>query len=135
MFTAKNGKLLFEAVIHSVRSLTDRSLSITLHTQEVPKGQGGLLIDLNQQFVAVMIKPHDEGLDQEDWDDLEDFNPDKFDISKDKSPSKLLRNTLFIRWKLAGKPGGDFDFWYVSRINRYIEHEKVIIKRLDPSKH
>lgn len=132
MFTQKGDKLFFEAIVQSVRTLKDRSASITLHTQEIARGQGSLLLDLNQCFVKVIIAEVDDEVTKDDLEDLEDFKPDKFDIPKDKSPSKRLRDTLFIKWVKLGKPGGEsnYDAWYIQRIEEYILHEKKQIDKL-----
>lgn len=47
-----------------------------------------------------------------------------------KTPSQRLRNSLYVLWEQRDKPGGDFDTYYLSQMNRLIESIK---SKLEPS--
>lgn len=122
-------KIIFDCTVEGIRGLKDGTISLTLHTQEMSADGAGVLFAMNQKYLYVVLKPADE-INPNDIDGLEDFQPDKFDIPKDKSPSKRLRDIIFIRWDKQGRPGGDFDVYYKNRIEKYIAHERTVINTL-----
>lgn len=119
----ENGLVVFDAQISSVRTLRDKSASITLHLQEIPKGRGGTLMDLNQEHVAVMIKPFAESFSLEEAKEVVEFEPGKYDIDTQKSPSKRLRNVIWKRWEVNGKEG-DWELFYMKIMENLISDQK-----------
>lgn len=126
MLREDNGYVLLDAQITSVRTLRDKSASITLHLQEIPKGKGSVLMDLNQEHVAVLIKPFAEEFSMDEVGAIAEFNPERFDISKDKSPSKRLRNTIWKRWQAEGSVG-DAELFYIKIMDGLIADQKQFL--------
>jgi hypothetical protein len=124
-------KILFDCTVDGIRGLKDGTISLTLHTQEVNAEGGGALFAMNQRYLHCCLKFKEENFTEEDMDSLEDFNPEKYDIPKDISPSKRLRDKIFIRWMKLGKPGGDFNIYYINRIDKYLNHEQEFIDSID----
>lgn len=46
-----------------------------------------------------------------------------------KSPSQRLRNVLYVMWEQQGKPGGTFDPYYLSQMERLIETVKSRLEK------
>lgn len=126
MLREDSGYVLLDAQIIGVRTLKDKSASITLHLQEIPKGRGSILMDLNQEHVAVMIKPFSDEFSLEEVNAITEFNPERYDISKDKSPSKRLRNVIWKRWQAEGS-NGDAELFYIKIMESLISNQKEFL--------
>jgi len=127
-------KIIFDCTIDGVRALKDGTISVNIHTQEMNADGAGILFAMNQKYLYAVLKPFvkdDSEINPEDVEALEEFKGDKYDIPKDKSPAKRLRDIVFIKWKKLGSPGQDFDLYYKQRIEKYIEHEKDLINKID----
>lgn len=122
----KSGLVLFDAQVTGVRTLRDKSASITFHLQEIEKGKGSIIMDLNQEHIAAMIKPFTGEFSMEEVKEIVDFNPERFDISKDKSPSKRLRNTIWKRWQAEGSKG-DPELFYINTMENLISMQKEFL--------
>lgn len=123
MFLQTGGKLFFDAQVFAVKTLRDKGASITLHTCEIPKGKGGLLIDLSQAHIGVMIKEFEKEFFEEERAVLDSLIPDKIK-SKSRSYSQRLRDIIYIRWQREGAEG-DFTKFYEERMEVLIDEEKL----------
>lgn len=121
-----SGYILLDGQITRISSLKDKSLSITLHSQEIEKGRAGILMDLNQEHVAIMIKPYAKEFSLEEVNEIAEFNPERFDMSKDKSPSKRLRNVIWKRWQAEGCEG-DSELYYIKTMEGLINGQKEFL--------
>jgi len=55
--------------------------------------------------------------------DIQSGDIPKEEATESKTPSKRLRDVLFVKWTQLGKPG-DFEGWYRASMEKFIEHVK-----------
>lgn len=103
------------AVIFSIRSKMDKSLSLTVHTPETTSVEKAAFMDLQGINVELFVRPLDEA-------PQEIVNVDK-DVEA-KSQSQRLRGVLFVLWDQQGRDGKFEDFYY-NQTERIIEAYKA----------
>jgi len=105
----------FNGYNEGLRQLKDRSWKVTIETQELKGSQVADLSDFSGQYVKIMMT--DENVSNEM---LEIFrNMDVMAEEGSKTPSKRLRDRLFIYWKQQ-KLEGDFEMFYRQKIENII---------------
>ena len=115
--------LLLPATIQNLRTLADKSWRIQIDTQELSVAQASQLMDLHQNFgwFAFSTNP-DENVEIPDEPAPE--------FKTDHSPSKRLRNTLYVYWSENTNKKQNFDdFW-----KNWVEKKINEIKDYLPSK-
>lgn len=103
-----------QAIITSVRSLSDGGLSLTIHTPELTPSEKAHYMTLQNVLSDILIAPK------------ENSAPELLTISKDldkKTPSKRMRDILFVIWK-ESRVDQDFETYYTQKINSYCESLK-----------
>jgi hypothetical protein len=112
--------LIIGAVIDSFRSLKDKTIKITLETQEPTPEQFLKLAELNQKFGYFLFKS-------------DEFNEDEIKIAESlesdfkenkKSKSKILRNVLYLNYKQNNQGYKEFDTYYKKHLEDIIKHFK-----------
>lgn len=115
--------LLIAAQVEGVRTRKDRTLAVTLGTQELSPAQAGELVQLNGKVCAVYISSKEtipqKELDQVDAIDQE-FNG--------KTQSQRIRNVLYKLFEQDPEGHKTFDNYYEAKTEKYIEHLKSKIK-------
>ena len=104
-----------KAVITSVRSRTDKSLSLTIQTPPLESKEKTPFMELQQEPLLIDITPQNNE------------NAPKLVIEKDidtKTPSERLRNTLYVLWKQTEEDSIGFDEFYRSKMEKLIDHFK-----------
>lgn len=115
-------RLNFSAQLLKVETKADRTLKLTLGTQEMGR-DAGELINLNGQQVNVLFVGPDEQIKAEDIPDApagEEYGG--------KTPAQLQRAILYRIWEAQGKPMGTFEAWYRHRMSR---NEQLLKDELD----
>lgn len=115
-------KLSFQAQLVGVQSKVDKTVKVTLDTQEMGRDAGELMNISGEQVAVVLATADEPEIVEEDVPEVvndEDLGG--------KSPSQRLRNVLYVRWEQKGKPGDNFEMWRRARMERIIEHEKQFL--------
>lgn len=112
--------ILIPAILTKFRSLADRTLSITFETNEPTPEQFLQIAQClqNAGFLAFnkdVFKTEQLNLIEETKAEYDD---------KTKTPAKRLRDILFVAWKQNSEGFNDFENYYRSKINKFIEHIK-----------
>jgi hypothetical protein len=113
--------IVIPAQIEGISTRADRTLKITISTQEMPPSEAGRLFALNQKMSYIAIK--EESFQQSEVDMVEGLavNPDD---TKQRTPSQRLRAILYVSWKESDEGHPSFDSFYAQKIERIITHYK-----------
>lgn len=101
------------AVITSIRSKTDRSISYTVSSPELSSQEKSLFFELQNLNVNITIEPLGEEAPIQKID--KEVNQ--------KSPSQRLYAVFFLLWK-QNKPEEDFETYYRNQMEIIIDHFK-----------
>ena len=112
-------KILFDATLEGLSTRMDKTIKVTIGTQEMNSEQAAKLFSLRGNFCKVLIS--DSTIEQKEVEQV-DTLPIK-DESNNKSNSQRLRSILFILWQQSGSQA-TFDVFYNSKMNEIIEHFK-----------
>lgn len=112
--------LLLPAQIENVSTRADKTLKLTLGTQEATP-QAAELVMLNQKAVYVAIKEADFTVGE--IDELEGLQSEFVDDTK-KSPSRRLRSVLYRCWEQNNKGFEDSNLYYLHEMEKVIQHFK-----------
>ena len=105
--------------IESISSRKDKTIKLTIGTQELNPQQAAELFTLTQQFCYLALKP--EYFTKEETDLIDNI---KSDLDTQKTPSQRLRGILFINYQQDNKGDKDFSTYYQSEIDKICEHYK-----------
>lgn len=114
-------KLSFSAQLLKVETKSDRTLKLTLGTQEMGR-EAGELVNLNGQQVNVLFVGPDEQITAQDVPDVptgEEYGA--------RTPSQLQRALLYKIWEAKGK-AGTFEVFYRARMGH---NERLLKEELD----
>ena len=113
---------IFEGGIAKVSTLSDGSLSLTIHTQELPEETMMRLFKLRKKPGMVLISS--DGINKQEIEEVEKFTSD-FEVGG-KTPSQRLRAVLYRVWEQTEQPY-DFPIWYESQLERIINNYKATL--------
>jgi hypothetical protein len=116
--------LIIPFSVGGIRTLKDRTLSVNILTQELPPEKVAALFDFQNKLGFAAFKA--EEFTDEEAQAMEEV-PMDLDLSKGKSRSERLRNTLFVLWKGTEAGTRSFDAFYIEHMERLIEHFKAKI--------
>ena len=116
--------LLMPVIISSIRSLKDGSVSVQVETQELSPSKAGELFSLRKKIAMMYLSPKDV-VTQKEMDQVNQINAD---APGGKTPSKRMYNVLFILWKQDNEGYKDFNLYYISKMEQYIDNLKANIK-------
>lgn len=116
--------IIFPAILESIKSRKDKTLSVTLGANEMTPEQSAKLMSFNQKFLYVMLKP--DMINSEEQDIMESLESD--DNDKTKSPSKRMRNTLYLLYKQNQEGFSTFTQYYEFKMEKFIESLKSKIQ-------
>lgn len=105
--------------IESLSTRKDKTLKVTIGSQELTPNESAELFKLNQQFCYIGIKP--EPFTNEESDLIDSL---KTDFDNIKSPSQKLRAILFINYQQNNEGFKDFNSYYLFIMNKISEHYK-----------
>lgn len=103
--------------IGKVETLKDKSLKLTIYTQELDASSKTRLFEFSEKLPWMVLA--DKEQDQVTVPDL----PAQ-DFKNEKSPSKRLRAVLFVFWKEVMNGVGDFELFYRREMERIIDSYK-----------
>lgn len=108
------------STVQGIKSMSNRSLRITVDTQEnLSDGDLAALASLHEKyghFCFAVEKPVEA-------EDLLKLPPLTSREEDEKSPAVRLRNCLYRLWEKTGKQG-DFEVWYYAKMDRIVESVK-----------
>lgn len=113
--------LLLPAQVENVSTRADRTMKVTIGTQEATP-QAAELVMLNQKMVYVAIKETE--FTPGEIDELEGLQAEFVDDTK-KRPSRRLRDVLYRLWEQDNKGFEDANLHYMSEMERIIKHFKA----------
>lgn len=115
----KNSGILLACYVENITSRKDKTVKLTLGTQEVSPEKAGELFSLMGKLAAMYIA--DKGnIDQSEIDKV-----DKLDIEfGGKSQSQRLRGVLFKLWEVKPEGFKDFNNYYHHKTEEIITHYK-----------
>tara|TARA_R100001440_G_scaffold480_1_gene1353 strand:+ start:246 stop:611 length:366 start_codon:yes stop_codon:yes gene_type:complete len=113
---------IFEGGIAKVATLADGSLSLTIHTQELPEETMMRLFKLRKKPGMVLISS--DGINKKEVEEVEKFTSD-FEVGG-KTPSQRLRAVLYRVWEQTEQTY-DFPIWYESQLERIINKYKATL--------
>ena len=113
--------IVLPAQIESIASRKDKTIRLTLGTQELSPNTAAQIFSMNQQFCYFAIKS--ESFLQNELDTLNDL---KADINA-KTPSQRLRNILYRLYEQNNEGFKEFITFYISKMEKICEYYKNLI--------
>lgn len=110
--------IILACIIDKITTLKDRSVKITLDTQELSPTKAGEIFTLMNSLATVYISPSE--ITSREMAQVDSIEPEM----PGKSPSQRMRNVLFILWKQDNQGFKEFDFFYKERMEKYINELK-----------
>ena len=113
--------VVFDGQIEGVQTRADRSNKVTIGTQEMGAEEMARLFALNRLAVKVLVSS--ENIAEEQKQAFIDAPIDSTRV-KGKTPSKRLRDVLFVLWKQAGSEGVSAEQFYEQKMEQIIQMVK-----------
>jgi len=110
--------LQIEAVIHSVKTLVDRGLSLTIYTQEMNPEDTAILFALKGKAGWLLFKP--SRIAQED---IAVIPEEVKEFKSDRTPSQRLRAVIYRVWEQSGSKETFIEF-YGRHIDKIVDQYK-----------
>lgn len=111
--------ILLPAQIETITTRKDKTVKITLGTQELTPAQAAEIFQLNQKFCYTAIK--EETFQADEVDAIESL---KTDLESEKTPSQRLRAILYVNYQQKPEGYKDFTTYYQAKMERICEHYK-----------
>ena len=112
--------IVIQSTIESVQTRKDKTLKITIGSQELNAEQMAELMSFNQSLAFTYISPKSiTEAEKEAIDAVEVETP-----KQSKSQSTRLRNTLYKVWETTPTGIDEFNDYYKQETERIIEHYK-----------
>lgn len=113
--------LLIPVQIESVSTRKDKTVKLVMGTQELTPSKAGEVFNLLNTVSIVYICP--KGIDQNEIDQV-----DRLDAEfSGKTQSQRIRSVLYKLYEQSNEGFKDFDNYYKSKTEKYIEHLKAKI--------
>jgi hypothetical protein len=113
---------IFEGGVSKVSTLADGSLSLTIHTQELPEETMMRLFKLRRKAGMILISS--DTISKDEVNEVEKFTTE-FEVGG-KTPSQRLRAVLYRVWEQTEQTY-DFPIWYESQLERIINKYKATL--------
>tara|TARA_R110000744_G_scaffold33416_4_gene78455 strand:+ start:11950 stop:12315 length:366 start_codon:yes stop_codon:yes gene_type:complete len=115
--------VVFEGGVNKVATLSDGSVSINIHTQELNDDTMTRIFALRKRPGMVLISS--EAITNEESEFVEQYTINN-EVGKTKSSSQRLRATLYRVWE-QGDQRIDFTLWYETSMERIIDKYKSLL--------
>ena len=106
-------------IIESIATRKDKTIKLSIGTQELTPTEAADIFQLNQQFCYFAIKPEPFTKVEQDL-----INSLKTEFDNIKSPSQRLRSILFINYEQDSQGYKDFNSYYQYQMEKICEHYK-----------
>jgi hypothetical protein len=110
--------ILVACIVDKITTLKDKSVKITLDTQELKASNAGELFTLLNSLCTVYISPAE--VTSREMAQVDAVEPEM----QGKSPSQRMRTVLFLLWKQDNEGFKVFDMYYQGKMEKYIEELK-----------
>jgi len=110
--------ILIPAQIEGISTRKDKTIRLTIGTQEMNPNQSADLFRLNQQFCYLGIKEEPFAKDE-----VAEIDVLTSDINK-KTPSQRLRGILFVGYEQDNEGYKDFTTYYLAKMEQICNHYK-----------
>lgn len=114
--------ILLPCYIENITTRKDKTVKLTIGTQEISQGKAGELFAMQNHLSVVYISPKE--VSQKELDQVDKLDPE---ISG-KSQSQRIRNVLYILFTQDAEGFKDYETYYKSKTDKFIEHLKAKIK-------
>lgn len=114
--------IILPATIENITTRKDKTVKITIGTQELSQGKAGELFTLLNNLAVVYISPKE--ISQNELDQVDKLDPEM----EGKTQSQRIRSVLYLLFNQNNEGFKDFDSFYKSKTEKYIEHLKSKIK-------
>lgn len=112
--------ILLAGLIESISTRKDRTLKLSISTQEITPAAAADIFTLSHQFAYMAFKP--EPFTDGESAQISDM---KTDLSNIKSPCQRLRAVLYLSFTQDAEGFNDFAMYYASKMERIIDHYKL----------
>ena len=112
--------IAIQATIEGVQTRKDRTLKITIGSQELQPKQMAELLSFNQNLAYIYVSP--KSISSDEKGAIDGVQVDK--PKQGKSQSQRLRSTLYKVWETTATGVDNFDAYYEQQMERIIEHLK-----------
>lgn len=113
---------VFSATVENVTTRKDRTIKITIGTQELPPEKMAALFAMQNNIGYVAIKAEDFG--RAELEALEAAKAEVADGDTTKTASRRLRNVLYLLWKDNPEGFKTSELHYASKMEEIITHFK-----------
>lgn len=115
--------IMLPAMIENITTRKDRTVKITIGTQELSQGNAGEIFTLHNKLAVVYISPKE--ISQNEMDQCDKIDPE----FEGKTQSQRIRNVLFILFSQGNEGHKDFETYYRAKTDKYIDHLKGKIQQ------
>ena len=112
--------ILLPAQIETISSRKDKTIRLTIGTQELTPNKAAEIFGLNQQFVYLAIKP--EAFNKSEQEDIDNL---KADYETNKTPSQRLRAILYKNYEQTPEGYKDFTTYYLYQMEKMCDYFKA----------
>lgn len=115
-------KAIFQGTVEKIETRADRTIKITLSTQEISPDYKTKIFEFHQEFCEILLSS--KPLDNKEIDEAgKDIDP--LSSTNLKTPSQRLRNVLFLLFTQDNKGYKDFDSFYKIKMEEVINNFKA----------
>jgi hypothetical protein len=114
---------LLATYVENITTRKDNTVKITLGTQELSPGKASELFSMMNRLTMTYISPKDS-IDQKEMDQVDKVDPEL----GGKTQSQRIRNVLYKLYEQGNEGFKDFETYYKSKTNAYIDHLKAKIQ-------
>lgn len=111
--------ILVAATVENITTRKDNTVKLVLGTQELSAAKAGELFSLMNKTAVMYISPK-EAVTQSEIDQVDQIDPE----FGGKTQSQRIRNVLYLLYEKNKEGFKDFDTYYKSKTEKYIEHLK-----------
>jgi hypothetical protein len=116
--------VLLQGQVENIASRKDRTIKITLGTQELMPNKAGELFSLNGSLVNVYISENQ--IANEAMHEIDKTSIDN--LTTIKTPSQRLKAVFYILYKKNPEGYASFENYYLNKIEKVIDHYKKMIE-------
>lgn len=110
--------ILIGAYVEGLKTRKDKTIAITIGTQELAPDKAGQLFNLNGKLITAYLS--DTEVTKSDQDVIDAVELDL----PGKTPSQRLRAVLYVLWKQEPEGFKDQNLHYIHHMEKIIEHYK-----------
>ena len=112
--------MLLAAIIEGITTRKDKTIRLTIGTQELSPAQAAEVFGMNQQYcyLALKVEPFTKS-------ELDTIDSLKTDLETAKTPSQRLRGILFRTFEQDAEGYRDFTTYYTAKMEKICEHFKT----------